>query len=155
MTTSKLTAYKQSFTEIHYLLKHCNKDIIEKLPRSFINIVDQNMDKTYTPNINYNQNICNQNLKKETQIIISLIYRDYLCNEEEKQKIIKNDINEIDKINSKMSELYNIDTIFKQKNSDIKNTSIDSSKNEICNLPVKLKKDNWFTKLLKIFNFKK
>ena len=49
----------------------------------------------YKVNIDYTKTINEQELLRETRVILSLIYRDYLCTDEQRKEIILNDKKEL------------------------------------------------------------
>ena len=100
---------------MYVILKHSNKEVINKVSNKFINMVEKHMSKEYMPNINYNKNINEQKLMQETRIILSLIYRDYLCDEKKRKELIIDDENELNKIENELREKYNPDNLFRKK----------------------------------------
>jgi hypothetical protein len=98
------------------------------------------MDKQYKLNIDYNININEQNLLSDTRIILSLIYRDYLLNEEELK--LRKKHREI-----KKPGLEDIEKIFKERN-NISNVAAKYDKT----LPLSYK-IKWYKKIfVKILN---
>ena len=57
---------------------HMNKDIRNKIPLGFINLIKNNKNDNYKLKINYNISINSQKLLKDTRTILALIYRDYI-----------------------------------------------------------------------------
>lgn len=74
--------------------------------------------KNFFPNIK--EPIENCELREETIIILALIYRDFLCNENEKKELKERDAEELKKIEKEIREKYNPEDIFKkeEKNED-------------------------------------
>lgn len=79
------TTTKQAFSEVYDIINHMDNEIKEKIPNGFINLVKNNMDINYKIDIDYSQSIVNQNLLHETKILLSLIYRDYICDEKKEK----------------------------------------------------------------------
>ena len=63
------------------------KEIKSKIPSQFVNFIDGNRDIHYKPNIDFTKSINQQSLLKETRIILSLIYRDYICDVNKKKEL--------------------------------------------------------------------
>lgn len=84
-----------------------------KLPEKFIKFVENNMDKDYRPNISENIPISEQELKKDTKVLLSLLYRNYWCDEEEKERLKQEDIIKKIEYEKELREKYNPDNIFK------------------------------------------
>jgi hypothetical protein len=130
----------QAFAEVYDILKHSEKEIYNKIPSDVINCITNNMDKEYKLHIDYNININKQNLLSDTRIILSLIYRDYLLNEEELK--IRKKHREI-----KKPGLEDIEKIFKERN-NISNVTAKYDKT----LPLSYK-IKWYKKIfVKILN---
>jgi DNA helicase HerA-like ATPase len=89
--------------------------LFNQIPKSFIELIDSNRDKQYKANIDYKKSINEQELQRGTRVILSLIYRDYLCSEEEKQTLIQKDKEELKKIEEELREKYNPDNLFKNR----------------------------------------
>lgn len=137
----------QAFSEVYDVFNHMSKEMQEKIPKSFINIIKENRDLSYKFNINYSIDIKKQ-LLNETKIILSLIYRDYLCGKEKKEELFALDIEENKREENKLKEKYQIDFDSRKKEKfqneyELKNTEQET-------LPIKLEKDKWY---IKIINF--
>lgn len=104
--------YRQSLTEVFDIMKHSDKIIIEKIPISFIRYLKRNLDSNYVVNISYTTDIKEQCFKKYTKTMLSLIYRDYLCDEIEKEKIITKDT---EYLKNREQELQNINLSMNKK----------------------------------------
>lgn len=106
---------KEVCSEVYDIIQHMEINLCDKIPNSFINLIKKNIDGNYLIRIDYSKKIYEQNLQKGTRVILSLIYRDYLCSAEEKEKIIKKDNDELKKIQENLREKYNPDNIFINK----------------------------------------
>ena len=131
-----------SFSEVY-------EKISQKIPDKFINFIKQNKKDDYKTNIDYSKNINEQELQRGTRIILSIIYRDYLCEDEKKKKLMQEDNKELIKIENELKEKYNTSNLF------IKNNIPIQKKEEI----IEYKKENFLKKLLrkikKILKFNK
>ena len=97
---------KQSFGEVYEILLHTEKTLYDKIPKSFINMIKENKDPNYNCKIDFTKSINDQNLLKETRAILSLIYRDYLCSNEERKKLIIKGKQELDEYDKKIKKNY-------------------------------------------------
>lgn len=79
--------YQNALAEVDMILKIMEKDMLKKIPDSFLKFVEQKKSKSYIPNLNMELSLNEQNLLKETRAILSLIYRSYLCNSDESKKV--------------------------------------------------------------------
>ena len=98
---------KEAFYEVNEILNLIPKELVEKIPNSFLEIIKENKANNYYKEIKGLDNL--EILKKETIVLLGLIYRDFLCTEEERQDIIR-------KEKKAAAEKYNYDNLFKKIN---------------------------------------
>lgn len=104
---------RQSYSEVLEFVYLLDKEYISKIPKKLLNYFEANKDKSYTKNINPWEPIENQNLKKDTITLISLLNLKYWASEEEKEKLM-NAYNENElKFQEDSRKKYNPDNIFK------------------------------------------
>ena len=108
--------YSEAIVEVLEILQYSDDNIIEKIPKKLIEFWQRNKSTTYKPNLDHSKSINEMDLKKKTKSIISMIYLNYLCNDEEKNniKLILKDNEE--KYQQELGEKYNPDNIFKKYN---------------------------------------
>lgn len=135
MKQSNIT--RQAYSEVYDIINHLEPQLYAKIPHNFINKISINRDFDYNVNIDYTKTINEQKLLKETRIILSLIYRDYLCTKEQREEIILNDAKEL-------KEKYQIN--FKKTNNkeSEKNESIQENNKQLIVIDEK-----WYKKILK------
>jgi len=131
---------KRAFAEVYDIIQHSEKGIKEKISPKFINILENNMDRSQTVNIDYNKELREPNILHETKIILGIIYRDYLCSPEEKQQLIKNENELYEKIEKAKQEKYSVDNLFKNVKCSVEKT------NEPTEIVV-IKELKWYEKL--------
>ena len=98
---------KENFSEVYEIINHLTQELRNKIPSDFVEFVSKNKDNNYVSEIDFTKNINEQKISKETRAILAIIYRDFLCNKEEKKKLIK----ELEKTKS---EKYSQDNLFKK-----------------------------------------
>ena len=108
--------YSKAFKEVYIILKSVGKEIQEKIPTSLLVFIEENMDKDYFFILDDKIPIEEQSFMDETLGIISLIYRDYLCTDEEREKIKNKDEIYFKEKQKELNEKYNPDNIFKKNN---------------------------------------
>ena len=137
-------AYRNSFKEVYDILQNTEDELISKIPVKFISFIKDNMNCDYKTNIQQNVNIDKQPLLKETEAVLSLIYRSYWATEEEKQEFAIKDQQEF---YEKQKQGKSIEQIFIERKK-INNITIDN------NLMI-VKKESFikrfFSKVLSIF----
>ena len=123
---------------------------IYKFPTKFMNFIKENMNGNYKTNIQPDVDIDKQLLLKETEAVLSLIYRSYWATDKEKQEFSIKDQQEFIKKEEKKKEQYQGKDIYQvfEERKNINKIAIDN------NLMV-IKKENFikkfFKKILNIF----
>lgn len=97
--------YRNAYCEVLYLIKKMHIENQNKIPKSFINFLEENKNENYQFN-NISLEYPNS-LKRETKIVLSLMYRNYFCTMEEKLKLENEDEKELNK-------KYSYDNLFKK-----------------------------------------
>ena len=131
---------KQTFSDISIIIKMMPKSMQSKINPKFINFIENNKDYSYKSSIDKNTPIKNQVLSSNTQTMLALIYRDYLCSDEEREKLLSHEKQELEKIEEEKRKKYKI-------NFEKKNSSQDTS---VSNALIAYKKENILTKLVNI-----
>ncbi len=136
-------AYKEAFTEVNEILKYLNKDLLKKIPKEFIDNIKENMSTTYISKYDNTKGINEQNLKQETRAILSVIYRDYICNEDIRKQIIQKDRKEWFETEQKKEpadiELFKKQPIENQNTKENKSLQIIEKQNIIIKIINKIK----------------
>lgn len=127
---------KQTFADISVIIKMMPEEMRGKISKEFIKFLEQNKDTEYTSYIDSTKPIKQQKLHKDTQTMLALIYRDYLCDKEERAELVKKEKQELEKIQKENSAKYEI----KFKEQEAKQVE------EIITALAKYEKENIFTK---------
>ncbi len=132
----------ETATEINIIFQNFSNDILNKIPKS----VQEFFEKIASPSYNFeydkNKTLAEQELKPKTKGVIALLYRDYLCDENEKQKFIQEYNLFLDKQEQTKKERYNPDKLFE---------TLKKEKQENKALPIIYEENKWYTKILNIF----
>lgn len=99
---------KQTFSDISVIFKMMPNEMLKAINPKFIEFIKNNCDENCKSNIKPYIPLRRQDISKETQSILALIYESYFATDEEKRKILKE---RNDQINLK----YNTDNLFKNK----------------------------------------
>lgn len=83
--------YRNAFKEVDEILKHTDINLVNKIPKKFIDFLRANMNNEYDFNVQEGLHLNKQNLSEEANNILALIYRDYWATEEEKEEFRKKD----------------------------------------------------------------
>lgn len=142
--------YRNSFKEVYEILENTENELLAKIPTKFIDFIKENINENYKTNIQQDVDIDKQPLLKETEAVLSLIYRSYWATDEEKQEFTIKDQQEFIKKDEKKKEQYKGKDIYQvfEERKNINKITIDN------NLMV-IKKENFikrfFNKILSIF----
>ena len=137
----KENIYK-TFSEVDTILEYSSEEIRNKVPDKFRQLIKNNKDNNYKLILDEHKKLKDQKLLIETREILSLIYRDYLCSEDERKELIKINNQKLEEIN----EEYDIQNIFDKRKNKV-STEDDINKET---LPVVINEEKWYKK---IFNF--
>lgn len=107
--------YENALAEVDIILKLMPENLLHKIPNSFLNFIEQKKSKSYIINLNFDIPLYEQNLLKETRIILSLIYRSYLCDSRQSRKLKIDDIIELNKNQIEINKKYSYENLFKHK----------------------------------------
>ena len=144
---------KKSFKIYYNLIMHYKEEDTEKFENIVISLIidviiefyENNKDKNYV----YIYNPVNPKISRKTDAILINLYKNYIAKDDEKEKI--NHILKLNEIKNEQEKQENFDlnNIFNNKKSEIKNNNVDI-------LPVEKKRETRFKKFIdkikKIFN---
>lgn len=99
-------------SDISIIIGMMPKEMKDKISNNFIDFIENNKSRQYVSNINPNVPINQQEIKKETKEMLGMIYRDYLCLDDERIRLQEEDRNEIKKSYNKLQEKYQRDNLF-------------------------------------------
>ena len=88
----------KAYKEVYTILKYVEIEDLKLIPKEFINMLRQNMDKDYEFEYNPKIDFEKQNLLRETKGIFAYIFLNFWANEKQRKVIkqtFKNDINVI------------------------------------------------------------
>ena len=106
--------YQNALAEVDMILKIMQKDMLNKIPNSFLEFVEQKKSKSYMPNLDMELSLNEQNLLKETRAILSLIYRSYLCGPNERKRLKIDDNIELKIKEIELNEKFSYENLFKK-----------------------------------------
>ena len=149
--------YSIAISETLHYLKGIDQDDINKIPNKFMSFLKENASNSYSCNFDYTKPLRELNLTKEAKGLIAMICLNYWCETEEQKIKFRNQLNVNEQaFQEELKRKYNVDDIFKKK--DISNNEDISFESVNNNLPVEVKNENIFKRLLnrlkKIFNKK-
>lgn len=145
----KINNYEKALIELSEIVKRFDESIKNKIPNDFYEIIDYSKKSDYKFVYKENVPLFEQELLPETKAILSILYSDYLCSKEEKEKWDKYDNFEQKIIKRKNEEIVN-------KKDSIKNNSnnIVLEKNVPKLEVIKYEKPKWYKKIVTFFKEK-
>lgn len=140
----------KAYAEVDEILANMESIYVEKIPKKIRELFSNNRLEGYTPNINSNIPLDEQNLQKKTYSILAMLNLNYWCeNENEKQELIAIYAENDRKKEEELREKYNPDNLFKNRTAIKPQQEIEQSTELI-----EYKESNFFKKILnKIMNF--
>lgn len=84
--------YPNALKEVYDILENTDEELVNKIPKNFMEFIHENMNTKYQSHINPNIDIDKQTLLYETSAILSLIYHNYWATEDEKKYLIEKDL---------------------------------------------------------------
>lgn len=141
--------YSISVTEVLDILKYLPENMVSKIPDKFMQFLKENSIQDYEPEFDYSQGLDKLLLSNKTKALLAMIYRNYICSEEERAAYDKILIENEREHQNELKEKYNPDDIFKNN----KNTEKEENSNTQL---VEYKEPKWYRKLfnsiVKLFN---
>ena len=108
---------KNAYTEVYTILQDLDEEEYNKIPTEVIKSIEENRNIEYDFELNEDKELKEQTLLPQTKAILFNLFRDYLANPEQKEKIIKMQNEERAKIELKKKQEYSAD-IFINNNSN-------------------------------------
>lgn len=105
--------YMDAFSEVNTILNIMPSNLFNKIPLKFRQMISEYKNNSYNPKIE--EPVEDYELKDETKIILSLIYRDFLCSDEEKERLKARDAQKLQEEEEQLREKYNPDNIFNNR----------------------------------------
>lgn len=114
-----------AMAEVIYYLQGIKQEDIDKIPKKFIQYLNENASKEYKCDFDYNKPLKELNLLDETRGIIGMICYNYWCvTEKQKEQYLKGLSQNEEQYQKILNEKYNPDNIFGKKKLDfIENTT--------------------------------
>ena len=132
--------YAMAYTEVIEILKHVPDEDVKKIPKEKLEFYKNNMDNDYNYKSDMTKDFKEQEISDITKAILANLYRDYWATPHQKEIIEAKEKNDLEKLEEEKREKYNPDNIFKNKE--------EKRDTDITNLPVEIKKETFFKKLI-------
>ena len=136
---------RKTFADVSIIIKMMSKNMQEKINPNFIKLIEDNKDTEYISYIDSSIPLKNQKLNPDTKTLLALIYRDYLCSEDERKNLLISEKQEIIKQEDETRKKYEINFAKRKiyQNDEVTTTSL-----------IEYKKESLFIRIInKIKNF--
>ena len=131
--------YRQALFEVYVILENTDEDIKNKISKKFTDFIKENMDVNHKFVLQQGKELVNQDLMLETKQILALIYRDYMCTQEERKKLLLQEKEKRIKKENQNRKKYNVD--FEKAKNNKENKNIETSL-------VEKSQEKWYRKLI-------
>lgn len=140
-----------AYSEIYEILNLMEDEDKERVPQEVRDFFEEQRMKEYKPKIRTDIPLTEQNLKRETVVLLTILIINYWCDSEEEKQSFINELEKNEKIKKELAEKYNSDSLFKNKKTNEENVM-----QQISDIDMIQYKENIITKLKewfrKIFN---
>ena len=138
---------KQAMYEVNIILDNTDKNLIKRIPQKILKTIKEKAKKEKEFVYDKNKKLKDQEITDLTRGIIALIYKDYFCNQEQRNKYNNYYLKTKEQLELEKNKKYSVDKIFQKKNNNCTEeiTDITIYKKETILTRVK----NKFIKLLK------
>lgn len=96
--------YKIAFYEVDKIIEAMPINLSKRISKDFIKFLKDNKAKNYNFKFTSKDKLSTVKLTKETKIILSLIYRNYLVSDEKRKELYMQDSKILEKIEKEKSE---------------------------------------------------
>lgn len=142
--------FAETSAEIAEILSYLPVEYVDKIPLKLREFFKKVADKDYVSNIDPYKTLDKQDMKPKTKTLLTIIYREYWCNEEERTELDKILIENDKLYEAELREKYNPYNIFK-KNDDNEKFPLNNELYENTTLPIEVKKERFYEKIINFF----
>ena len=123
--------YLNSLYQINEIIKYMTPNLKARIPKKIISYFENNKSKDYNWKIDETIPLEKQNLLPATKEILTVLYRDYICDDVERVELEKNLTNNEIKYQEKLKEKYNTNNIFKNNLNEGVDTITENEKTSV------------------------
>lgn len=109
----------KAYSEVYEIVNLLEEEYSDRIPKKVLDFFDETRDKEYKPIIDVNKPLNEQNLQRDTMILLAILDLNYWCDsEEEKQELLEmfNRNTELKiKEQKELEEKYNPNNLFKKR----------------------------------------
>ncbi len=109
--------YREAFSEVSEIIKLMPTELANCIPIEFRDILESEKSKEYFPSIR--EPLEEVHLKRESIILLGMIYRDFLCSKEERQHLKETEEQQMQELQEEMENLSKEKMNYSKKLSEI------------------------------------
>lgn len=139
-----------AYSEIYEILNLMEDEDKERVPQEVRDFFEEQRMKEYKPKIRTDIPLTEQNLKRETVVLLTILVINYWCDSEEEKQSFIDELEKNEKIKMELQEKYSPDNLFKNKKKSKENVVMEQVKNvELIkyNESIFTKLKEWFRKI--------
>ena len=104
-----------AYAEVDAILNVLEDEYVNKVPEKVRKFFADEKIKDYEPVIDVNVPLTEQNLKRETMVLLAILNLNYWCESENEKQEFLNELAQNENEKKELEEKYNPDNIFKKK----------------------------------------
>ena len=135
--------YNKRLVEVDEILTHLSEEDLNKIPEDVRTLIKDNKDKNYIWKFDETKELGEQNLNRDTVIILSYLNMEYLLNEEQKKLMEQIHKYNEEKAEAEKQNKYSTQDLFKDKK-EIKSQNTENTENA----QMIVIKENFFTRII-------
>ena len=136
-----------AYSEVYEILNLMEDEDKKRVPQEVRDFFEDQRMKEYKPKIRTDIPLTEQNLRRETVVLLTILVINYWCDSEEEKQSFIDELEKNEKIKMELQEKYNPDNLFKNR----RKTKEDVVMEQVENVEMIQYKENLFTKLKKWF----
>lgn len=109
-----------AYAEVDEILNLLEDEYANKIPEKVRNFFKEEKMQDYQPEINVKIPLTEQNLKRETMVILAILNLNYWCESEGEKEEFRKELAENEKEGKELEEKYNPDNLFNKKQNKAK-----------------------------------
>ena len=119
-----------AYAEVDEILNLLEKEYRERVPEKIRNFFKEEKMPDYNPKIEIGKQLTEQNLKRETMVLLAILNINYWCDSEEEKQMFIDEMAKNEEEKRELEEKYNPDNLFKnRKNNNLSSDNADETQN--------------------------
>ena len=138
--------YSQVLSEVYQIIEYMEPELKEKIPEKLINQIAEKRDKDYVFKYDTTKSLLDQDMYDESKHLISAIYINYVCDDEEKREILNICSENDKKYEEELRKKYDVNNLFSSNKSSESEEKIEEYGENISKL-IEQKEKGLFAKI--------